>query len=94
LPGIFLCRFQSSSDEIYIDAFNHGRQLTKADCIQHCARQYDLKEDYLTPVSPRRMFQRICRNLHQIYCSLRCPNRPRASGVTWLLSESKARSSP
>ena len=71
LPGHFICRYQSSSDEIYIDAFNHGRQLTKTDCIQHLVRgHFDLNDDYLTPVSSRRMFQRICRNLHQIYLQL------------------------
>ena len=71
LPGHFICRYQSSSDEIYIDAFNHGRQLTKADCIQHLVRgHFDLNEEYLTPVSSRRIFQRLCRNLHQIYLQL------------------------
>lgn len=71
LPGHFLCRYQSSSEEIYIDAFHHGQQLTKADCIQHLVRgNYDLDDDSLTPVSARRMFQRICRNLHQIYLQL------------------------
>lgn len=74
LPGHFICRFQSSSDEIYIDAFNHGRQLTKADCIHHLVRgHYDITDDYLSPVSPRRMFLRMCRNLHQIYLQLEMP---------------------
>jgi regulator of sirC expression with transglutaminase-like and TPR domain len=71
LPGHFVCRYQSTSDEIYIDAFNNGRLLTKADCIHHLVRgNYDLSDDYLSPVSSRRMFQRICRNLHQIYLQL------------------------
>jgi regulator of sirC expression with transglutaminase-like and TPR domain len=71
LPGHFICRYQSSADEIYIDAFNHGRQLTKADCIHHLVRgKHDLDDEYLSPVSPRRMFQRLCRNLHQIYLQL------------------------
>lgn len=71
LPGHFICRYQSSADEIYIDVFNHGRQLTRADCIRRLVReQYDLNDNYLTPVSARRMFQRICRNLHQIYLQL------------------------
>ena len=71
LPGHFLCRYQSSAEEIYIDPFNHGRQLTKADCVHHLVRgNHDLNEDYLTPVTPRRMFQRICRNLHQIYVQM------------------------
>ena len=71
LPGHFLCRYQSSAEEIYIDPFNRGRQLTKADCVHHLLRgNHDLNEDYLTPVTSRRMFQRICRNLHQIYTKM------------------------
>lgn len=71
LPGHFLCRYQSSAEEIYIDPFNRGRQLTKADCVHHLVRSnYDLNDDYLTPVTPRQMFQRICRNLHQIYLQM------------------------
>lgn len=71
LPGHFVCRFQSSSAEIYIDAFNHGKLLTKADCIQYLLQgNYSVREDYLTPVSPRRLLLRVCGNLHQIYLHL------------------------
>ena len=71
LPEHFLCRYQSNSDEIYIDAFNHGRLLRKTDCIHYLIRgNYDINDDYLSPVSSRRMFQRICDNLHQIYLQL------------------------
>jgi regulator of sirC expression with transglutaminase-like and TPR domain len=71
LPGHFLCRYQSSAEEIYIDPFNRGRQLTRADCVHHLVRgNYDLNDEYLTPVTPRRIFQRICRNLHQIYLQM------------------------
>jgi regulator of sirC expression with transglutaminase-like and TPR domain len=68
LPGHFICRYQSSSDEIYIDPFNHGQLLSKADCVQFLQRgNYSLTEDFLSPVTARRMFMRICSNLHQIY---------------------------
>ncbi|HZR16171.1 MAG TPA: transglutaminase-like domain-containing protein [Verrucomicrobiae bacterium] len=68
LPGHFVCRFQSSSAEMYIDAFNRGKLLTKADCIQYLLQgNYSVREDYLTPVSPRRLLLRVCGNLHQIY---------------------------
>ncbi len=68
LPGHFICRYQSTSGEMYVDVFNHGRLLTKADCVHYLVRgNYDLREEYLAPVSPRRLFQRICGNLHQIY---------------------------
>jgi regulator of sirC expression with transglutaminase-like and TPR domain len=71
LPEHFLCRYQSSAEDIYIDPFHGGRQLTKADCVHHLVRgNYDLNDAYLTPVTSRRMFQRICRNLHQIYLQM------------------------
>jgi regulator of sirC expression with transglutaminase-like and TPR domain len=68
LPGHFICRFQSPSEEYYIDVFNKGKLWTKANCIQYLLRgDYKLEDDYLAPVSPRRMLMRICGNLHQIY---------------------------
>lgn len=71
LPGHFLCRYQSSAAEIYIDAFNRGKFLTKGDCIQYLLHgSYSLREDYLSPISPRKMLLRICANLHQIYLHL------------------------
>lgn len=71
LPGHFICRYQSSSEELYVDPFNRGQILTKADCIQYLQRgNYSLSDDFLGPVSARRMFMRICSNLHQIYSEL------------------------
>jgi regulator of sirC expression with transglutaminase-like and TPR domain len=71
LPGHFICRYQSSSDELYIDVFNRGRFLTKADCIQYLLQgNYSLRDDYLAPISARRLLLRVCGNLHQIYVRL------------------------
>jgi regulator of sirC expression with transglutaminase-like and TPR domain len=71
LPGHFICRHQSAGGEIYVDVFNRGRLLTKADCVHYLVRgNYDLREEYLAPISPRRIFLRICSNLHQIYLEL------------------------
>jgi regulator of sirC expression with transglutaminase-like and TPR domain len=71
LPGHFICRFQSSSAEIYIDVFNRGKLLSKADCVQYLLQgNYSVREDYLSPVSPRRLMLRVCGNLHQIYLHL------------------------
>ncbi len=70
LPGHFICRFQSASDEVYIDVFNHGRLLTKADCVHHIQANAGVGvmfEECLAPVTARRMLTRICANLHQIY---------------------------
>ena len=74
LPGHFVCRYQSSAVELYFDPFNHGRLLTKADCVQYLVHSafglrghFSVRDDYLAPVSPRRVLLRICGNLHQIY---------------------------
>ena len=68
LPGHFICRYQSSAGEIYLDPFHRGKFLSKADCVQYLTNaNCSLRDDYLTPVSPRRLLLRICSNLHQIY---------------------------
>jgi regulator of sirC expression with transglutaminase-like and TPR domain len=68
LPGNFLCRFQSSRAEIYIDPFHGGRVLVKADCIKLVMQlQHRFDDSFLAPVTPRRILLRICANLHQVY---------------------------
>jgi len=68
LPGHFLCRYQNSRYEIYVDAFNRGKSLTRADCIKYLMKiRHRLDESYLAPVTPRRILLRMCANLHQIY---------------------------
>jgi len=68
LPGHFLCRYQNSRYEIYVDAFNRGKSLTRADCIKYLMKiRHRLDETYLSPVTPRRILLRMCANLHQIY---------------------------
>jgi len=71
LPGHFICRYQSTSDEIYVDPFHHGKFLTKADCIQYLVSgSHGLQDEFLAPVSTRRMLMRSCSNLHQIYSQM------------------------
>lgn len=71
LPGHFVCRYQSSRDSIYIDTFDRGRLLSKADCVQYLIHSaFGLHEQFLTPVQPRRMLMRMCGNLHQSYLHL------------------------
>ena len=71
LPGHFICRFQSTRAEIYIDVFNRGKFLTKADCIKYLVQiRHSLDEGYLAPMSARRILLRVCANLHQIYTQL------------------------
>ena len=71
LPGHFICRYQSTSEEIFIDPFHHGKFLTKADCIQYLVSgSHGLQDEFLAPVSTRRVLMRICSNLHQIYSQM------------------------
>lgn len=72
MPGHFLCRYQNASEEaLFIDAFNRGKLLTKADCVKYLVHTRDgFKESYLSPVTGRRTLLRMCSNLHQIYSQL------------------------
>ncbi len=68
LPGHFVCRYQTSTTEVFIDAFNRGKLLSKADCVKYLLHtHHGLEDGYLAPVTPRRMLLRMCANLHQIY---------------------------
>ncbi len=68
LPGHFLCRYQSSRAEMYIDPFKGGRVLVKADCVKMVMQlQHRFDDSFLAPFSARRILQRICAGLHQVY---------------------------
>ncbi len=68
LPGHFICRYQSAASEVFIDPFNCGKLLTKADCIRDLASaNCSQREEHLAPVTSRRFLLRICNNLHQVY---------------------------
>ena len=75
MPGHFICRFQSTTDEIYIDAFNGGKLLTKADCVKYLLQtSHGFQEGFLSPATPRRILLRMCSNLHQIYLHHKQPD--------------------
>lgn len=72
LPGHSVCRFQDGADEVYIDAFNLGKLLTRHDCIEHLKRcKQELRDEYLEPMTARRLLARMCGNLEQIYLELK-----------------------
>jgi regulator of sirC expression with transglutaminase-like and TPR domain len=71
MPGHFLVRYQSSTTEIYIDAFNQGKLLSKADCVKYLLHTtHGFQESHLSAITSRRMLLRMCSNLHQIYVQL------------------------
>jgi regulator of sirC expression with transglutaminase-like and TPR domain len=68
MPGHFLCRYQTTTEELFIDAFNRGKILTKAHCVKYLLDTHDgFKESFLAPITGRRMLLRMCSNLHQAY---------------------------
>jgi regulator of sirC expression with transglutaminase-like and TPR domain len=76
MPGHFVCRFQTSAGEWFIDAFNRGKLLTKADCVKYLLQSsHGFAESHLAPVSGRRILLRICLNLHHIYLQLEQPEQ-------------------
>ncbi|HEV8543375.1 MAG TPA: transglutaminase-like domain-containing protein [Verrucomicrobiae bacterium] len=72
MPGHFLCRYQTATENtVFIDAFNRGKLLTRADCVKYLVHTRDgFKDSHLAPVTGRRTLLRICANLHQIYTQL------------------------
>jgi regulator of sirC expression with transglutaminase-like and TPR domain len=72
LPGHSVCRYVSASEELFIDAFNLGKLLTRKDCIEHLNRcNHPVRDEYLSPMTARRMLARMCGNLEQIYMELK-----------------------
>lgn len=68
LPGHFICRYQDSKSELYIDCFRKGLFLTKADCIKYLLRaNYGIADGHLAPVTPKRILLRMCNNLINTY---------------------------
>lgn len=64
LPGHFICRHQTAHAETYIDCFRRGTLLAKSDCVKYLMQTgHGLLEGQLSPVSPKRILQRMCRNL-------------------------------
>jgi regulator of sirC expression with transglutaminase-like and TPR domain len=76
LPEHFVCRYQSSRYEIYIDPVRRGRLLSKSDCVKYVVQfRHRFDESCLAPMSARRILLRICARLHQIYTHLKSPGQ-------------------
>ncbi len=66
MPGHFLCLFQAGQSEVFIDCFNHGRFLSRDECLKYLAQtQPQARPEHLAPVDSRSMLLRMCANLHQ-----------------------------
>jgi regulator of sirC expression with transglutaminase-like and TPR domain len=68
MPGHFVCRCQSSTQEFYVDCFRKGIFLSKADCVKFLLNaSYGMAEGNLSPCSPRKILHRMCNNLVVTY---------------------------
>jgi regulator of sirC expression with transglutaminase-like and TPR domain len=72
LPDYVLCRYQSSSsEEVYIDVFNQGKLMSKADCIRSLAPVgRRVPADFLEVASARDILLRSCAYLHEGYLQM------------------------
>ena len=71
MPGHFLCRYQTTTEGYFIDVFNQGKLLSKAECVAYLRHtRNSFREADLAPVTPRRILLRVCSNLYQIYTQL------------------------
>ena len=68
LPGHFMVRFAACGGAYFLDAFNRGRILTRAQCRQSLLSSgYVFREEYLKPVKSRDILARMMRNLLSVY---------------------------
>ena len=68
MPGHFICRHQTSTESVFIDAFNRGKLLARSDCVRFLHQSgHGFHESYLTPATPRGTLLRVCTNLHEVY---------------------------
>ena len=68
MPGHFICRWQTATEEMFIDPFHSGRLLTRTECrkrLMDLAIEYD--DRHLAPLSHRRTLTRVVANLHLIH---------------------------
>ena len=71
LPGHFVCRYQSSTKELFIDCYRRGVLLSKGDCIKYLLQSsFGFADGHLSPVSPRKILLRMCSNLVNTYAHL------------------------
>lgn len=71
MPGHFLMRCSIDNEEIFLDAFNGARLLSRTDCKELLTNIYgqntDLDLRFLKPVTKREILARMLLNLKNIY---------------------------
>jgi regulator of sirC expression with transglutaminase-like and TPR domain len=80
MPSHFLVKCDVPGRDLFIDPFNEGQSLTKAECASFLVNSgYGYKEHYLQPVADREIIVRMMRNLLYIYGELKEQRR-----IRWL----------
>ncbi|MBI3322263.1 MAG: hypothetical protein HYZ94_01105 [Candidatus Omnitrophica bacterium] len=68
IPGHFMIKYEDNETELYVDTFNGGRFLSRAECIQFMVEAgYPYQSEFLDKVGPRDILARMLRNLILIY---------------------------
>lgn len=68
VPGHFMLMHRENDREIFIDPFNEGRFLTRAECIQFVVEAgYPYQPEFLEGIGSRDILARMLRNLILIY---------------------------
>ena len=63
-----MVKYEDGENELYVDTFNGGRFLTRAECIQFMVEAgYPYQPEFLEKVGPRDILARMLRNLILIY---------------------------
>lgn len=80
MPSHFLVKCEAAGRELYLDPFNAGQSLSKAECASFLVNSgYGFKEQYLHPVTDQEILVRMMRNLIYIYGERQEPRK-----VRWL----------
>ncbi|MCM8811616.1 MAG: transglutaminase-like domain-containing protein [Candidatus Omnitrophica bacterium] len=68
IPGHFMLKYEGEGGEVYLDAFNEGRFLTRSECIQFIVEAgYPYQPEFMKGVGDREILARMLRNLILIY---------------------------
>ena len=68
IPGHFMLKYLDQETELYVDPFNDGRFMSRAECIQSIVEAgYPYQADFMEGVGPREILARMLRNLILIY---------------------------
>ncbi len=73
LPGHFIIRYDGVGDELLVDPFNEGREITREQCSTMLSglfgREFELTDEHMTPASERAILARMLGNLYAAYAS-------------------------